>query len=112
MLEDQILQVSVRGLELLKRSTDKKICGPDITVQQSRLQYKPFVQILLNRAQGQTKDQRQKTINTLLYLNQVHEAFNAQHITRELFQQFEGEGAPDVSQVPEAFLVVRMQVYS
>ena len=45
-------------------------------------------------------------------MNQVHEAFNAQHITRELFQQFEGEGAPDVSQVPEAFLVVRMQVYS
>lgn len=50
VLEDQILQVSVRGLEILKRSTDKRICGPDITVQQAKLQFKPFTGILLARA--------------------------------------------------------------
>ena len=32
VLEDQILQVSIRGLELLKRATGKKICGSDVTI--------------------------------------------------------------------------------
>lgn len=49
-LEDPLLQISNKGLELLMQATDARICGPDILPKNIIVQLKPFGKILIDRA--------------------------------------------------------------
>lgn len=54
-LQDNLLQISNIGLEILVASLDQSICGGDIPPKTVLNQLKPFLQILIDRACTQTR---------------------------------------------------------